>query len=324
MRLLPLDPRPGRVIRGLRFSADGRLLAGVSGRADDPRRRPVWFDLGRGAPIEPFPVDRAGRLDGDPAFAPDPRVWAAGWVAPGRAGVTITDRRGDLPQVVRTLALEGDEIASAVEFSANGDELFVGLADRSRAMDEDAARFTRLDVAQWLLSDDALVVVESVPTTGPALATAFADTGGGVFAVGTSDGTAVVVDLFGGTAPITVEHAPDAADLPPVEAVLFSPDGRFLVTRAAGSLAVWDALTGREMARPGAGRPVADCAFTPDGRSLLAVGLDTGVSRFDAPRFGLGERLEFGHGALHSVAVSPDGLTAAAGTGHGTAVLFDL
>jgi hypothetical protein len=48
------------------------------------------------------------------------------------------------------------------------------------------------------------------------------------------------------------------------------------------------------------------------------------VSRFDAPRFALADRLEFGHGALHSVAASPDGLTAAAGTGHGTAVLFDL
>ena len=326
MRLLPLDPRPGRPVRGLRFAADGRFLAAVAGRPNDPRRQLVRYDLGRSV-LLPSQTDRPGRSVGDPAVGPDLRLTAElVRVSQDESYVQLTDDRGDRPEV-RRLNAGHLQLLTAVGFSADGGTLFIGAArvDPGWAEPEgDTFLVARLDVANWLDAGDPDRLDEELPTADPASATCFADTGAGLLAVGTSVGTAVLCDLIGGTSPLTVQHHPGATDPPPVDAVLFSPDGRHLVTRSAGTLAVWDALTGRELARPAGRGPFADCAFTPDGRSLLAVGLDTGVSRFAAPRYALAERLEFGHGALHSVAVSPDGLTAAAGTGGGTAVLWDL
>ncbi len=327
MRLLPLDLRPGRPVRGLRFAADGRSLAAVVGRPNDPRRRPVWFDLAAGGTFEPVPVGPDDRWIGDPAFGPDPRLFAGLSRSVQHSFVRLIDARDERPQT-RQLDAAAWELFAAVGLSADGGTLFVGVVETAREWPDAAydtgLRFARLDVANWLDAGDPDRIDEEVAGGEPAVPTAFADTGAGLLAVGTSAGTAVLRDLIAGHTLLTVEHLPGANDPPQVDAVLLSPDGRHLVTRAAGSLVVWDALTGRELARLDGPRPFADCAFTPDGRSLLAVGLDTGVSRFDAPRYTLAERLEFGHGALHSVAVAPDGLTAAAGTGHGAVLLFDL
>ena len=327
MRLLSLDPRPGRPVRGLRFAADGRSLAAVVGRPNDPRRRPVWFDLHRGITFEPFPPIKAGRV-ADPVFAPDPRLVAETLLRSDDTNfVILTDGRGGVGARQR-LGPDAGELFGPVAFSADGGTLFVARGINPGNWTEDGEEpnlwVVRLDVANWLDRGDPDRIDDELRMDESDLANSFADTGAGVLAVGTKGGQAVLYDLIASETLLSVEHTPGVTDPPPVDAVLFNPDGRHLVTRSAGTLAVWDALTGRELARPAGRGPFADCAFTPDGRSLLAVGLDTGVSRFDAPRYGLGERLEFGHGALHSVAVSPDGLTAAAGIGHGAVLLFDL
>jgi WD40 repeat protein len=66
-------------------------------------------------------------------------------------------------------------------------------------------------------------------------------------------------------------------------AAAFAPDGRLLVTasRAAG-VRLWDALTGRELARLSGHRGYADAvAFSPDGSLLATGGADTTVLVWD-------------------------------------------
>ena len=71
-------------------------------------------------------------------------------------------------------------------------------------------------------------------------------------------------------------------------------------------------------------QPLTGFAFTPDGQHLLTSSTDGTVCRFDTTDFALADRLAWGLGPLHSVAVAPDGLTAAAGGDAGRVVVWDV
>ena len=97
--------------------------------------------------------------------------------------------------------------------------------------------------------------------------------------------------------------------------VAFSPDGRRLATEGPeGTLAVWDARTGDQVAGV-RGRHACAC-FSPDGKRVAR-------SREGRPREGLGRdlapeaRVLRGHAhPLTALAFSPDGRRMAAGTGN--------
>ena len=66
-----------------------------------------------------------------------------------------------------------------------------------------------------------------------------------------------------------------------------------------------------------------DLAFTPDSRRL-AVNSRDGIKMWDVETGREVKRYDWKIGPVHSVAVSPDGLTAAAGGEKNQAVVWDL
>jgi len=65
-------------------------------------------------------------------------------------------------------------------------------------------------------------------------------------------------------------------------------------------------------------------ALTPDGRSLLTLGLRNRVQLWDLASCGLINEWGWCMDDIYSLAVSPDGLTAAAGGRFGKVTLWDL
>jgi WD40 repeat protein len=97
--------------------------------------------------------------------------------------------------------------------------------------------------------------------------------------------------------------------------VVWSPDGRLLnSTTGAPEVGLWDATTGREVARTSLAPEAAMiAAFSPDGRSLL-VGTNTGMVHVLAvPSLErVREPIQVGVGAVGGLAVSPKGHDAVA------------
>ena len=332
MRRIQLDPTkaaPDRTVRTLRFGPDGQTLGAVLGRADNPARRLLRYDFattGR-LVLPPDPGTSVYRAYPDPLFGPDLRFAADVVSGPDFGGclLRLADTR-DEPARVWRLAVGDHRYATAAGFAADGGTLFAGLVSYGSAFEPGALQLACVDLAGC--SDPA----------GPAVRTLLLPAGdasrwavlhpaslaagpGGRLAVGTVGGTAILSDPAG--AVITVVHRPGATSPPAVRQVLWSPDGGRLVTRGAGELAVWDALTGRELARVRGPKPLVDAAFAPDG-TLLAAARDQAVHRFDADRYAPTCRFAPGVGPLHSVAVSADGLTVAAGGSNGVVALWDL
>ena len=326
MRLLQLDPDladPERVARNLRFSGDGRALAAVLGNPDSGRRVVVRYDLGRDAgTVVPDPSDEDdGREDApDPAVSPDLELVAA--VLADHHGydfVRLTDTWAKPPEAVDLPAVGDGMAVTAVGFALDGGVLLVGVV----GPEVDACRVLRWDMnALFDAADPADAMLDPVQLDEGTEATAFADAADGLtLAVGTAQGTAVLFDLTGTRRPLAVAHSSRGAR---VTQLAFSPDGQCLATRGAGAVAVWDVASGEELVRlSGGGRPTG-VAFTPDGGHLLVSSVDGTVSRWDATSFTLADRLGWGPGPLHSVAVAPDGLTAAAGGDAGRVVVWDV
>jgi WD40 repeat protein len=109
----------------------------------------------------------------------------------------------------------------------------------------------------------------------------------------------------------------------PVEAVMFLPDGRNLVT-AADQLRLWDAASG-QLVRSFAerSRPILSVAFSPDGTQLLSGGGDRMLKLWDAANGQLTKTLAGHTGWVRSVAFSPDGTRLASGAEDMTLRLWD-
>jgi hypothetical protein len=97
------------------------------------------------------------------------------------------------------------------------------------------------------------------------------------------------------------------------------------VIASTGVILIWTLGEGPYgMGLAGQSHRVMSVAFAPDGRSLWAGDTRGLVRRYDLTRGEWTATLEFGVGYARSLAVAPDGLTAAAGGWDGRVVLWDI
>ncbi|OWK43479.1 WD40 repeat domain-containing protein [Fimbriiglobus ruber] len=97
-----------------------------------------------------------------------------------------------------------------------------------------------------------------------------------------------------------------------------------MIALAGGTIAIWDTKAGDLLAHLRTNAPFTDWAYNPDGQTLAAASLDGTITFYDTASFRETARFAWNLGPLHSVAFAPDGLTCAAGAGHGQVLIWDL
>jgi WD40 repeat protein len=104
-------------------------------------------------------------------------------------------------------------------------------------------------------------------------------------------------------------------------AVAFAPSGQTLVIAANSYLVFADTAGSRKPQRIKTGiRVVTALAFSPDGQTLVAAGRPGVVEFYEVESLGRRTVFEFGAGAVHGIAYSPDGCTIAIGADEGLLV----
>jgi WD40 repeat protein len=102
------------------------------------------------------------------------------------------------------------------------------------------------------------------------------------------------------------------------------PDGSAAVTFKDSSLYYWQPGEKVKKVRTGTLRHYRSVAFHPDGRYLLAGNNDTTARLIDSQTWEVVRQYTWAIGRLTAVAVSPDGMLAAAGGAKGQVVVWDL
>lgn len=152
--------------------------------------------------------------------------------------------------------------------------------------------------------------------------------------VGTTlrDGTVCVWDpatrneicSLGAPAPVMIATHPAQSDFW-IQTVAFQPSGRSAVTASPLTLRSWDLETRTEIAiRRFKGKWLQTIAFTPDGRHLLVGGNDQIIRSLDPERLTDSTEFNWKIGEVQAIAVSPNGLTAAASGRKAVIVVWDL
>lgn len=115
---------------------------------------------------------------------------------------------------------------------------------------------------------------------------------------------------------------------PTIQQLLASQDGTVLATRSGAELHIWDAT---DWTRPPIVPPAfwnvtqeSGACFHPSGRFLLFANDTSSAVLFDTLTWQQVQSWKWGIGRLRSVAVSPDGTLAAAGSNTGAIVVWDL
>jgi WD40 repeat protein len=106
---------------------------------------------------------------------------------------------------------------------------------------------------------------------------------------------------------------------------VWSPGGRWLVGLHRNEAEVFDSASGEMVAEFRLDTvDFQAAAFTPDGRFLITVSNERLAKLWDTSTWQAREALDWRVGKVKSVAVSPDGMRAAAGSERGRVVVWDL
>jgi WD40 repeat protein len=106
-----------------------------------------------------------------------------------------------------------------------------------------------------------------------------------------------------------------------------SPDGRFLAVMTARAVVVWPTAsfdTAPAVVKNPTRLAFTDLAFHPSGRFLAATSNDATVRLYDTSNWSLATTFTWDIGRMRSVAFSPDGTLAAAGSDTGRVVVWDV
>jgi WD40 repeat protein len=107
--------------------------------------------------------------------------------------------------------------------------------------------------------------------------------------------------------------------------LMFSPDGKFLAGTAGPRLRIWDLEGQREVALHKRGsKHFQGLAFTSDGRYLATVSNDETVRVWETNTWQEHTTFTWKIGKLLNIALSPEGLRAAAGSDKGQIVIWDV
>jgi RNA polymerase sigma factor (sigma-70 family) len=107
--------------------------------------------------------------------------------------------------------------------------------------------------------------------------------------------------------------------------VAFAPDGRTLAAAVSRGVRRWEVATGKELpALDGPKEGVSRCGFSPDGKLVIASGVDGSVWAWDAAT-GRVRHSSAGHRhAVTGLVLTPDGKTLATGSADTTILLWDV
>ena len=201
---------------------------------------------------------------------------------------------------------------SAIGFDPRGTRFFAGTGDRSLARQSG-------EVCLWECSTERRWDEgrrEAAPVLGSVWSGAFSPDGT-TLALGTGRGW-----RFCTLSPWSIGELHTRG--PGTKSLAWSPDGRTLAVASGHSIllvhvetnAVRATLTGHEA-------PILALAFTPDGQRLLSGGWDQNVRVWDPVAASPVAAYDWERGKVHTIAVAPDGMTAAAACDKGI-VLWDL
>jgi WD40 repeat protein len=355
----PADPLYART---LAFSADGKLLAEGRSNGNATRSAVRIWDVATGKEGRPLKGIAGGLTS--VTFSPDGKLLAVGIL---RGPVYLFDLA--TARQVRQVAAAGPGAAS-LAFSPDGKSLAVGngaMIDQVELATGKVLRrlpgspqsqprlaFSANGKVLAVAGSDAVIRLWD-PATGAERAPTAGPRGTVTAVVPSPDGKTVATT--GGDHTIRLWDAatgkelrrfvrpgitqPGGPESPWPVALAFARGGRALaVAWRDGEVRVWEAATGKELARArgvGPGSPAT--AFSPDGRALAAAGPDGAFRLWDAgtgrelrrfgqqraaPQPGMPALGQLGTPAmmLTAVAFAPDGRTVASGYGGSYAVNF--
>lgn len=299
---------PKARIDELAFAPDGGAIAAPVGAAGVC----LWAPLAAGAKAEVLappvlPVKVVKRL----AFAPDGRTLYAG-----------SDQLGAFDLTARTGTLVDVPKWDALWFGVSPDGATLVVAEKPQGAD--ATRITvwaagALDAAPRAVVTPSLVY--SPPLFPP---------GGGRFL--TLEGTLLPsraweyrrVTRSAETGEV-VEQSPPLPDDP--DQMILSPDGRTVACRTRAAVRLYPAAGGWgdvvEIRNDGK-QHFTGLAYHPSGGLLAATSNDKTVKLYDTASGALARAFTWDVGRMRSVAFSPDGLLAAAGSDTGKVVVWDV
>ena len=230
----------------------------------------------------------------DVAVSADSRRYAAS----GEDGTVLVWDRGGTSLVGHTATVD------CVAYSGDGRTLVTGSADT--------------DVRVWDAANGQLRRVLTADGVSPVTSTTVSPDG--VLLAAAAGHDIHLWNLATGAAAAVLRGQKDTVD-----SVVFSPDARLLASGAAdGTVALWDAVLGKQVAKFAVGGAVHSVAFSPDGGLLAAAGDDQRITLI-APAGGQTVAVLDGHPAnLDEVAFSPDGRLLAAAGGDGRVTLWDV